>query len=49
MVVNPYKRLPIYDEEIVEWYKGKKRHERPPHIFAIADGAYRSMLQGNHV
>ncbi|KAK4474731.1 hypothetical protein MN116_001856 [Schistosoma mekongi] len=45
VVVNPYKRLPIYDEEIVEWYKGKKRHERPPHIFAIADGAYRSMLQ----
>ncbi|VDO70173.1 unnamed protein product [Schistosoma margrebowiei] len=48
VVVNPYKRLPIYDEDIVEWYKGKKRHERPPHIFAIADGAYRSMLQGNH-
>ncbi|CAH8675825.1 unnamed protein product [Schistosoma rodhaini] len=45
VVVNPYKRLPIYDEDIVEWYKGKKRHERPPHIFAIADGAYRSMLQ----
>ncbi|VDM21957.1 unnamed protein product [Hydatigera taeniaeformis] len=45
VVVNPYKRLPIYREEIVEWYKGKKRHERPPHIFAIADTAYRNMLQ----
>lgn len=27
-------------------YKGKKRHEMPPHIYAIADTAYRSMLQG---
>nr|CDS26132.2 myosin heavy chain non muscle [Hymenolepis microstoma] len=45
VVINPYKRLPIYREEIVEWYKGKKRHERPPHIFAIADTAYRNMLQ----
>ncbi|VDL58422.1 unnamed protein product [Hymenolepis diminuta] len=44
VVINPYKRLPIYREEIVEWYKGKKRHERPPHIFAIADTAYRNMI-----
>ena len=46
MVVNPYKQLPIYSEKIVEMYKGKKRHEMPPHIYAIADTAYRSMLQG---
>merc|ERR1719187_2927262 len=45
VVVNPYKRLPIYTEKIVELYKGKKRHEVPPHVFAITDIAYRSMLQ----
>ncbi|GCC37748.1 hypothetical protein chiPu_0016254, partial [Chiloscyllium punctatum] len=45
VVVNPYKMLPIYTEKIVEMYKGKKRHEMPPHIYAIADTAYRSMLQ----
>uniref|UniRef100_A0A183CL57 Myosin heavy chain n=1 Tax=Globodera pallida TaxID=36090 RepID=A0A183CL57_GLOPA len=45
VVVNPYKRLPIYSETLIEAYKGKKRHERPPHVFAIADCAYRSMLQ----
>ena len=44
-MVNPYKRLPIYSEELIEIFKGKKRHELPPHIFAIADAAYRSMLQ----
>ncbi|XP_075260302.1 uncharacterized protein LOC142351925 isoform X3 [Convolutriloba macropyga] len=44
VVVNPYKHLPIYSDEIVERYKGYKRHENPPHVFAIADTAYRSML-----
>ena len=46
MVVNPYKRLPIYTEKVVDMYRGKKRHEVPPHIYAITDNAYRSMLQG---
>merc|ERR1719427_2572840 len=45
VVVNPYKRLPIYSEKVVNLYKGKKRHEVPPHVFAITDIAYRSMLQ----
>ncbi|XP_061174920.1 myosin heavy chain, non-muscle-like isoform X2 [Saccostrea echinata] len=45
VVVNPYKRLPIYTDKVVELYKGKKRHEVPPHVFAITDTAYRSMLQ----
>merc|ERR1712106_391838 len=45
VVVNPYVRLPIYTEKIIELYKGKKRHEVPPHVFAITDTAYRSMMQ----
>ncbi|XP_071108359.1 myosin heavy chain, non-muscle-like isoform X1 [Haliotis cracherodii] len=45
VVVNPYKKLPIYTDKVIELYKGKKRHEVPPHVFAIADTAYRSMLQ----
>ena len=45
VVVNPYKRHPIYSEEIIKLYKGKKRHELPPHVFAITDAAYRSMMQ----
>ncbi|XP_065073344.1 myosin heavy chain, non-muscle isoform X1 [Ochlerotatus camptorhynchus] len=45
VVVNPYKKLPIYTEKIMEKYKGIKRHEVPPHVFAITDTAYRSMLQ----
>uniref|UniRef100_A0A8C5C0P9 Uncharacterized protein n=1 Tax=Gadus morhua TaxID=8049 RepID=A0A8C5C0P9_GADMO len=45
VVVNPYKMLPIYSEKVVEMYKGKKRHEVPPHIYSITDNAYRNMMQ----
>ncbi|KAM9033535.1 myosin-14 isoform 1-T1 [Sarcophilus harrisii] len=45
VVINPYKQLPIYTEAIVEMYRGKKRHEVPPHVYAVTESAYRSMLQ----
>ncbi|XP_077411934.1 myosin-9-like isoform X2 [Vanacampus margaritifer] len=45
VVINPYKNLPIYSDEIVDMYKGKKKHEMPPHIYAITDISYRSMMQ----
>ena len=35
VVVNPYRNLPIYTEKVIDLYKGKKRHEVPPHVFAI--------------
>ncbi|XP_019714798.1 myosin-11-like, partial [Hippocampus comes] len=37
--------LPIYSEKIIDMYKGKKRHEVPPHIYSITDNAYRNMMQ----
>lgn len=46
VVINPYKNLPIYSDNIIEMYRGKKRHEMPPHIYAISESAYRCMLQG---
>ncbi|XP_031429667.1 myosin heavy chain, fast skeletal muscle-like [Clupea harengus] len=41
--VNPYKWLPVYDQSVVEAYRGKKRIEAPPHIFSVSDNAYQFM------
>jgi len=45
VVINPWRRLPLYTDEIVAMYKGKKRKEMAPHIFAVCDEAYRAMLE----
>ena len=44
MVVNPYKRYPIYTTRVVKLYIGKRRNEVPPHLFAASDGAYQQMM-----
>ncbi|TDG97145.1 hypothetical protein EPR50_G00222760 [Perca flavescens] len=44
VTVNPYKRLPVYEQEVVNAYRGKKRSEAPPHIYSISDNAYQYML-----
>uniref|UniRef100_A0A3Q3G041 Myosin motor domain-containing protein n=1 Tax=Labrus bergylta TaxID=56723 RepID=A0A3Q3G041_9LABR len=41
--VNPYKWLPVYDQEVVNAYRGKKRMEAPPHIFSVSDNAFQFM------
>ena len=40
---NPFKRLPIYSEERMASYQGKSLGVMEPHVFAVADRAYRSM------
>ncbi|OQR72717.1 myosin heavy chain [Tropilaelaps mercedesae] len=47
VAINPYKRFPIYTPRVVMIYKGKRRTEVPPHVFAISDGAYMHMLTDN--
>jgi len=44
IVVNPYKRFPIYTQTVVKMYVGKRRNEVPPHLWAISETAYRNML-----
>ncbi|XP_023667480.2 myosin-IIIb [Paramormyrops kingsleyae] len=42
--VNPFKYLPLYEKEVAEQYKCHEKSSLPPHIFAVADKAYQSML-----
>ncbi|XP_019082520.1 PREDICTED: myosin-10-like [Camelina sativa] len=45
IAVNPFKRLPhLYGNDIMEQYKGTDFGELSPHPFAVADSAYRKMI-----
>ncbi|KAL1918088.1 uncharacterized protein VTP21DRAFT_3354 [Calcarisporiella thermophila] len=45
IAVNPFQRVNLYESEIVQAYSGKRRGELEPHLFAIAEDAYRCMLR----
>uniref|UniRef100_A0A3Q1EPT8 Myosin IHa n=1 Tax=Acanthochromis polyacanthus TaxID=80966 RepID=A0A3Q1EPT8_9TELE len=42
--VNPYKELDIYSKKQMDTYMGVNFFELPPHIYALADNAYHTML-----
>lgn len=44
IVINPYKRWPLYTNRVAKMYRGKRRAEVPPHLFSVSDGAYVNML-----
>ena len=44
VTINPYCPLPIYTNEYVNMYKGQGREETRPHIFAMADEAFRNLV-----
>ncbi|XP_069053321.1 unconventional myosin-Ib isoform X2 [Lepisosteus oculatus] len=41
--LNPYRSLPIYTADKVEEYRNRNFYELSPHIYALADEAYRSL------
>ncbi|PPD91802.1 hypothetical protein GOBAR_DD11268 [Gossypium barbadense] len=45
IAINPFKRLPhLYDIQVMQKYKGAALGELSPHPFAVADSAYRQMI-----
>ncbi|XP_055007885.1 unconventional myosin-VIIa-like isoform X2 [Boleophthalmus pectinirostris] len=43
VAVNPYQNFPLYSNEKIKLYHGRKLGELPPHIFAIAESCYYNM------
>lgn len=48
IATNPFQKVDqLYSQDIIQAYAGKRRGELDPHLFAIAEDAYRCMTQDN--
>lgn len=45
VALNPYEQLPIYGEEVIDAYSGQDMADMEPHIFSVAEDAYRTMIR----
>uniref|UniRef100_A0A7N9B243 Methyl-CpG binding domain protein 3b n=1 Tax=Mastacembelus armatus TaxID=205130 RepID=A0A7N9B243_9TELE len=45
VAINPYEQLPIYGEEVIDAYSGQDMADMEPHIFSVAEEAYRTMTR----
>ncbi|KAL2093412.1 hypothetical protein ACEWY4_010724 [Coilia grayii] len=45
VAVNPYKQLPIYGDGVINAYSGQNMGDLDPHIFAVAEEAYKQMAR----
>ena len=45
LAANPYRWIEgLYEAETIKLYVGKNRIDVPPHIFAVAESAFRTMM-----
>ncbi|KAI9300839.1 P-loop containing nucleoside triphosphate hydrolase protein [Cunninghamella echinulata] len=45
IATNPFDRVSLYEPEIIQKYSGSRRGDLDPHLFAIAEDAYRCMIR----
>uniref|UniRef100_A0A3Q3KQ43 Myosin VA n=1 Tax=Mastacembelus armatus TaxID=205130 RepID=A0A3Q3KQ43_9TELE len=45
VAINPYENLPIYEADIINAYSGQNMGDMDPHIFAVAEEAYKQMAR----
>uniref|UniRef100_A0A3B3TFX2 Unconventional myosin-Va n=1 Tax=Paramormyrops kingsleyae TaxID=1676925 RepID=A0A3B3TFX2_9TELE len=45
VAINPYENLPIYGTDIINAYSGQNMGDMDPHIFAVAEEAYKQMAR----
>uniref|UniRef100_A0A663NDQ8 Myosin VB n=1 Tax=Athene cunicularia TaxID=194338 RepID=A0A663NDQ8_ATHCN len=45
VAINPYEHLPIYEDDVIYAYSGQNVGDMDPHIFAVAEEAYKQMAR----
>ncbi|KAH8294837.1 hypothetical protein KR018_003523 [Drosophila ironensis] len=45
LVVNPMAPLSLYSEKVVSMFRGCKTEDMPPHVYSLAQTAYRSLVE----
>ncbi|KAF9995850.1 Myosin type-2 heavy chain 1, partial [Modicella reniformis] len=45
IAANPFARVNLYSSDVIQAYSGRRRGEMEPHLFAIAEDAYRCMIR----
>ena len=45
VAINPYDQLPMYGKEVMDAYCGQDMTDMEPHIFSVAEEAYRTMTR----
>ncbi len=46
--VNPFRRIDaLLTDECLHSYRGRYQHEQPPHVYALAEAAYRGVKSEN--
>ena len=43
--INPMANLAIYSDKIIEMFKECQLEDMPPHVYSVANSAYRAMLR----
>jgi myosin-18 len=45
LIMKPLRAMPIYSDKVAQVFRGCRREDMPPHIFAAAQSAYSNMLK----
>lgn len=45
VAINPYENIPLYGNEIIQAYHGQEMGDMDPHVFAVAEEAFKRMTR----
>ena len=45
IAMNPFKRLPLYDDDVILKYRGQQPGIQPPHCYGVAEETYAVVIR----